>query len=497
MRDKREIVDEKDLQRIVNRLRKNGCDDALYEVKKCATNLSSDIWESISAFANTEGGTLLLGLDEDSGFVPVPHFEVDKVCSQLISGMGDGGDDGKLTNPPHYSILRIPLEESPVLVTRIEELEPFYKPCYISDRGKAGGSYKRVDDADIKLTPNEVYSLENACNASQFDRAPVEEASVVDLDEAIYVQAFAKAAQLNPRALRGAEDIKTKLSRLNFTDSEGSVTKAGLLVAGAYPQQFFPKLCIDVAVHPGTQKASQDGVRFLDRVFCEGTLGEMIDDALGAIVKNLRRISVVEGRGRRDELEIPEEVLREAIANAVIHRDYSEHFDGEAISVDIYDDRVEVRNPGCLWGGKSRKNLADGRSCCRNATLMKLMTIVPLPSGAGSPAEGNGTGILLMMRMMEEHGLEQPIFCPQFDHFKVILNRPQVSASEKPSLRKAPVDILKLLTQEGELSTRELADRSGLSIVQVRARLRKLIGEGAVEPTAAETSRNRKYRVRG
>lgn len=62
--------------------------------------------------------------------------------------------------------------------------------------------------------------------------------------------------------------------------------------------------------------------------------------------------------------------LREAIANALIHRDYDSRFEGEAISIDIYEDRVEVVNPGGLWGGKSRANLADGRSCCRNATLM-------------------------------------------------------------------------------------------------------------------------------
>lgn len=489
-------MDEKDLQLIVSRLRKNGRDDASYEAKSCASNLSSDVWESISAFANTEGGTLLLGLDEDGGFVPVPHFEIDKICNQLISGMGDGGTEGRLTNPPQYSILRVSLEGSPILVTLVKELEPFYKPCYISERGKAGGSYKRIDDADIKLTPNEVYSLESACSSSQFDRAPVTEATIADLDEAVYVQAFAKAARLNPRALKGADDTKTKLSRLNFTDSSGSVTKAGLLVAGGYPQQFFPKLCIDVAVHPGIQKASQDEVRFLDRVICEGTLGEIIDNALLSIAKNLRRVSIIEGRGRRDELEIPEEVLREAIANAVIHRDYSERFDGEAISVDIYDDRVEIRNPGGLWGGKSRSNLSDGRSCCRNATLMKLMTIVPLPSGVGSPAEGNGTGILLMIRMMEEYGLEQPIFCPQFDHFKVILNRPQTSIVGKSSHRKNSVDIVELLARDGELSTRELSDKSGLSVVQIRTRLRKLIDEGVVEATAAETSRNRKYRIK-
>lgn len=115
----------------------------------------------------------------------------------------------------------------------------------------------------------------------------------------------------------------------------------------------------------------------------------MIGDAVGAVAKNLRRRSVVDGVGRTDELEIPEVVLRETVANALLHRSYNERFDGEAVAVDIFEDRVEVINPGGLWG-KSKDDLADGRSCCRNATLMRLLSLAPLPDGSGSPAEGSG-----------------------------------------------------------------------------------------------------------
>ena len=90
-------------------------------------------------------------------------------------------------------------------------------------------------------------------------------------------------------------------------------------------------------------------------------------------------------RAKIDELEIPEVVLRETVTNALLHRSYNDRFDGEAVAVDIFDDRVEVINPGGLWG-KSRADLADGRSCCRNATIMRLMSLVPLPSAVGSPS---------------------------------------------------------------------------------------------------------------
>ena len=77
------------------------------------------------------------------------------------------------------------------------------------------------------------------------------------------------------------------MERLNFLDPQGNVTKAGLLAAGVYPQQFYPKLFIDVAVHAGTQKGAAGPLRFMDRTVCEGTLGEMISDAVAAVAKNL------------------------------------------------------------------------------------------------------------------------------------------------------------------------------------------------------------------
>ena len=73
----------------------------------------------------------------------------------------------------------------------------------------------------------------------------------------------------------------------------------------------------------------------MDRTVCEGTLGEMISDTVAAVAKNLRRTSTVQGISRIDSLEIPEEVLREAVANAVIHREYGDRFCGQSITVDV------------------------------------------------------------------------------------------------------------------------------------------------------------------
>lgn len=491
-----------DLEQIVARLRRQGTDDSEVEVKECAASLSKDIWETVSAFANTSGGLIILGVSERNGFAPVADFDINRVREQFVAGMGDGGSRGKLVNPPRYSISRAFLDSCPVLVIEIEELPPESKPCYLLDRGPRA-SYKRVDDKDILLSDNELFSVAIASERTAFDRSPVACAVPSDLDDGLVQGAFARALSLTPRALKGAGDGATKLKRLNFTNEDGSVTKAGLLVAGVYPQQFYPRLVVDVAVHAGTEKGASGALRFRDRTICEGTLGEMVVDAVAAAAKNLRRRSVVVGTGRVDELEIPEEVIREAVANALIHRDYNPRYDGQAVSVDIYDDRIEILNPGGLCGTKTQLNLADGSSCCRNATLMRLMSLVPLPEGAGSPAEGNGSGIPMMLRECRERGLPEPEFCPRLDSFKVILYRPVDSGtsdrrmSSRLQLTAAPGGdcVLEIIGDRGEMSASDLVRETGLSMNQVRYRIKPLLEAGLIEATAPKTSRLRKYRL--
>ena len=174
---------------------------------------------------------------------------------------------------------------------------------------------------------------------------------------------------------------------------------------------------------------------------CDGALSETVTDAVRAVLRNLRTISYVDGVSRHDTPEIPEEVLREAIVNAVAHREYQELFVGQSVVIDIYRDRVEVTSPGGLWGGKTLTNLADGTSRCRNSTLMHLMETMPVRNGDGLHAERQGSGIPFMIHMMRERGLPDPEFYAGIDQFKVVLWRPsaEVAPAEHASRRKEMV----------------------------------------------------------
>ena len=81
------------------------------------------------------------------------------MLNQFVAGMGDAGGRGKLANPPKYTIERVELRGTVVLVITIEELDPSSKPCYVIERGAQGGSYKRIDDKDVPLSSTEVLAL--------------------------------------------------------------------------------------------------------------------------------------------------------------------------------------------------------------------------------------------------------------------------------------------------------------------------------------------------
>ena len=476
------------LRATVARLRAAGTDDAWVEVKRSGPKLSSDVWETVSAFANTAGGTIILGLSEVDGFVPAKVFDLQANLDAFVMGVGDGGiDNCKLENPPRYTLERHEFEGKSLLVIDIAENEIGSKPCFIRKLGMVSGSYKRVDDKDLRLSPTELYEMQNILKPSIDDREVVPGATPDDLNDDVVDQIIAMARMLNSKAVRGTSDRASIMRRLNITDGGDGVLMAGLLVAGDYPQMFFPKLVVDVATYPATAKSAPGKPRFIDRRICEGSLSEVMADAMAAIERNLRTYSIVDGVGRHDEQEIPRDVLREAVANALVHREYNAAFTGQAVSVEIYPDRVVIKSPGGLWGGKTIDNLADGDSICRNATLMKLMRFVSLPGEVGSPAEGNGTGIELMLREMASKSLPAPEFEAGIDSFSVTLGRhgteiaefqswlAHIGCAELPQIERATLLTVK---RSGPKTVRELHEQLSCDSDDVRAALVNLVQRG-------------------
>lgn len=450
----------------------------------------------MSAFANTDGGTLLLGVDENKNFTVPPQFDADKTINQFVDGMGDGSKDGaKVVSPPPYSIHRDTLDGAQMVSVQVHENDAAHKPCYVKSKSVSTGSYKRQDDKDILLSPTELFEMQNVYKPSEADRAPITDADRGDLDDATVAAII--DAHRDTKALRGAHSEMQQLERLNILDKKGHVRLAGVLIAGAYPQQFFPRLYVDVAVHPGINKSQDGEVRFLDRVQCDGRLQEMVDDAVKAVLRNLRTYSLIEGTGRRDVPEIPTTVLREAIANAVVHREYDALFRNDPVNIDIYSNRVEISSPGGLWGGKTLQNLANGVSRCRNATLMQLLQKTPLIRGDndGSAVEGQGSGIQFMINRMKELSLAQPDFQPTFDRFRVILyrggaelamNQQWVRSHVGHDLPGRESSVLHTVRALGRASVHDIRDRLGYDSDDIRAMLATLVEAGLIRQVSTD-----------
>lgn len=476
-----------EMRRVLERLRRQGNDDGHFEAKSCATDIGSSVWESVSAFANTSGGTLLLGISEEDRFRPVNGFDQNRIAAKFMEGMGDGNPQGvRLTNPPEYEISRCEYADKPFLVIDIHENPIEDKPCYVTAKGPKSGGYRRMDDKDIRLSATEVFEFENATLPSPADRGIVPEATLNDLNDEV-VERIIMIHQ-GSKALRGTITRTDQMARLNMTDNSGRVRLAGLLAAGQYPQQYYPKLLIDVSVHPDVEKSDPDGPRFLDRVLCDGNMPEAIDQAVEAVAKNLRTPTFVIGAGARTDTEIPKEVLREVIANAVIHREYDSRFTGEAVAVDVYPDRVEVSNPGGLWGGVTLENIANGISRCRNTTLVQLMHKIPYSREDAVTVEGGGTGIPLIIREMASRALGEPKFEASPDRFTVTLARYGVEYQQnrqwlehlQTGLDRHEQTILLMLRRQGTMNVEQLHTSLRIDSDDIRKILTTLIAKGLV-----------------
>ena len=409
---------------VIKRMRQQGTDDGLCEAKSCEHELGRSVWASVSAFANTNGGLLLLGIDENAGFTVPEGFDANKIIAQFIDGIGDGSASGaRLTNPPAYELMRVEVDGRQAVAVRIEENKPQNKPCYVTGRGLPTGAYHRVDDHDVTMSSTDVFEMINLMTPSASEREEIEDSSMANLDGEL-VRAFLERNKGG--RLKGISTVDEQLHWLGVTSNSGKLCLCGLMALGQFPQQFLPTCSIDVIAWPGTAFDIEANLRYIDRLICEGPLPVMVCDAVAFVMRNLRCCGVVQGAGRIDIPEIPRDAIREAIANAVIHREYSPQFRGGPVRVNIYYDYVEVINPGGLWGGKNLLNISDGNSRCRNPTLMRMMRDVPLSSEIGTGVEGIGRGVSTMTKKMRDQGLPAPSFKVTPDQVTVRLFRPSI-----------------------------------------------------------------------
>ena len=153
------------------------------------------------------------------------------------------------------------------------------------------------------------------------------------------------------------------------------------------------------------------------------------------------------------------------------------------MTVDIYPDRVEVSNPGGLWGGVTLATIGSGVSCCRNATLMQLLHQIPYDDANDVTVEGGGSGIPLVIREMKSRALGEPVFRATPDRFTVVLGRYGVEQQENrdwldhvgvPLTRHERMALL-LLKRHGDMTVPQLHVALYLDSDDIRVILHRLV----------------------
>ncbi|GAB3539251.1 ATP-binding protein [Arthrobacter tecti] len=416
------------LEDVIAALRQIGTDTRHVEVKASVSRIPKSLPSTLSAFSNSSGGGLvILGLAEDDDFHPAPGFDpkaIADAAKDLVRQRRSQDQGGRLSPVPVAEVDIAEFEGAPVVLIDVAELAQDQKPCFVVSAGPINGSYYRLHDGDHLFSEFEVYSLQSTKRPPKDDSQTVEQAARDDLDPEA-VEGFLGQLQSSRPMVFQKLTREEILVRTRVLDESGRhPSLAGLLSFGVFPQQFFPQLMVTFAEFPGTQKgAAVDGIRLVNRATLDGSIPIMIDSAVAAVLRSLKVQRVQRGSRIEEVPEIPADVIREAVANALMHRDYSSYSVGQQVRIELFSDRLVITNPGGIYGGLKPADLWKGISSSRNSVLSKILPDVPLPGGSGRVSENFGTGIQRIVTGLNEMGLDAPIISDSVAYFEIILPR--------------------------------------------------------------------------
>lgn len=346
--------------------------------------------ETLVALANTHGGALLLGVSaagQVSGLVSSPATQNQAVAAALMA------------EPP----LVLPLPE--VVALEGKEVCVVHVPPGLSQVYSVKGQYwMRQGRENRTMSTAELRMLLIARGEAHFESSVVPGGQRADLDESLvaaYLERLSGLTAASPStalATRGCAKVTPQ--------GEFAPTYAGILLFGRNPQQVVPSAEIVAVRYAGASM----GDEFV-REDIQGTLSEQIRRAEAFILANMRRGMRIRGFAREEVSEYPLAVAREALVNAVAHRDYSVRGDG--IRLLMFSDRMEIYSPGRLPGHVTLENMVNERFS-RNEVIVQVLSDLGF-------VERLGYGIDRMMAAMQEAGLPAPRFEETAAGFRVTI----------------------------------------------------------------------------
>ncbi len=473
-----------ELLELANRICKQKTEEQTIELKSAKTGCPKRLYDTLSSFSNQDsGGILLFGIDEAADFQVVGVYDGQdlqkKVTEQCLQ-----------MEPPVRAVFTLAAYQGKTIcAAEIPAIDMAERPCYYRGAGRTKGSFIRVGDADLPMTDYELYSYEAFRKHLHDDERPVDRATLQLLDRDKLHHYMESMRRDRPGFSRLTEE--QALEMLNIT-RRGVPTLAAVLNFGLFPQGFFPQLGITAIVVPGTAigDVDQDGARFIDNKRIGGTIAEMVEEALLFCRRNMKVKTIIsrETGIRKDQTEYPVDALREAILNALIHRDYSMHTEGTPVQLDFFTDRVEIHSPGSLYGRMSVEQLGIARPDLRNPALAVMAETL-------TAAEHRYSGIPTMRSAMKEWGLPEPKFENRRNEFVVTLyNQPAVEEKAQGKLAESAEDLLAYCREPK--TRQEIAAFVGVKTVfyAMEHYVRPLLRAGKLAMTMPEKPKSRKQK---
>ncbi len=457
------------------------------EFKVTLPKESEKYTKSVVAFAKSQGGKLIFGVDDKTREVAgVDEDELFRMMDSISNAISDSCRPQIVPNIEPQTV-----DAKTVIVVTVTP--GANRPYYLKSKGKDKGTFIRVAGTSRPAYPEKVKELELEGARIYWDELTCIGYEVTD--EMVKKLCDDILRFRNKMGLPKRDVTLTQLINWKLLKKEND----SLMASNAFAlmtSDYFSFSKTQCAVFRGTERTV-----FLDKREFSGPIYEQIVEATDFVLRNIRLGATIDGLVRKESYELPLEAIREMIINAHCHRNL---MDDSCIQVAIYDDRLEVTSPGGLYNGLTYEELMNGHSKIRNRAIANVFNKMGL-------VESWGTGVKRILCAARDYGLPTPSFQVFDDMFRVNLFRNVFPLKEQKYVEEASEEhrrsigealekhrrnnektmekqqgdsredlsgtqkqILELLSKDTRLSAKKMAEIIGISSRNIEANIRKL-----------------------
>lgn len=401
---------------------------------------TEEIYKEVIAFANTDGGIVYVGIDNDGNVIGLA--DVDKEYTRITNGIRDA------IMPDVTMCVKFTVQENKVV--RITVSEGANKPYYLKSKGlKPNGVYVRQGTSSAPASPEQIRMMIKESDGDTFEE-------IRSLEQELTFESAEKAFR------RYGVDFGTEKYRtLGITKKEGNIyTNLALLLSDQCRHTtkiavFSDETCTD----------------FRDSREFGGSVLRQFEDSVNYLALCNKTRSVIKGVERTDKKDYPEEAIREALLNALVHRDYG--FSGSII-INVNDKKTEFISLGGLLPGLSTDDILIGISQPRNKNLAEIFHRLRL-------IESYGTGIRRIFKLYENCPVQPEIEVTQ-NAFKIVLpNMNEVSyEKDESTLTLQMRNVLAYITENGSATDEELENLLGVKHTRIYNLMQELKNLGFI-----------------